>query len=137
MSQKAVSEPFQIFAAASMTGTATVNSPVSNILRRDTVAIQVQWSGSPTGTFQAFVSIDYKPALTQTEGFGAPNNGTWTPVPLTNPLTGVTSLTAPTSLGSPIMLNLNQLGQPWIYVAYVNSAGSGTLDGFMSAKSLG
>jgi hypothetical protein len=136
---KQVSEPFQNIApvANNMTGTSVINSTISNIVKRDTVGIHLSWAGSPTGTFQVLVSNDYKPQLTQTEGFGAPNSGTWVPVPITNPLTGLTALTVPTSLGSPIMLNLNQLGAAWIYVAYTNSAGTGTLTSTITAKSLG
>lgn len=129
---KEISEPFQNFTSVTgqaMTGVATLTSIPTNIKYRDSVAIQLQWTGSPTGTFQVEGSLDYNPGLTQTDG-GA-NPGQWTPLTLTP---------APVATGASgglILLNLNQLAFPWIRVQYTNSAGTGTLTGYISAKSLG
>jgi hypothetical protein len=135
--QKDVSQPFHNFVAGAMASTNTIYSTISNILHKDSVAIQLNWTGTPVGSFYVQVSNDYKPALAQSEGCGAPNNGNWIQVPLTNPLTGSTALTKPTTDGNPMGINLNQLGWAWIQVVYTNSSGSGTLTGTITAKSLG
>lgn len=120
-----------------MTGTTAIYSSISNILYKDSVGVQLQWSSSPTGTFQILVSNDYRPSLIQSEGFGAPNSGTWVPLAIQNPVTGVTATTFSTALGSPIAINLNQLAFAWLQVVYTNASGTGTLNGFITAKSLG
>lgn len=135
--QKDVSQPFLAFNAGAMASTNTIYSSISNILHKDTVGIELSWSGSPTGTFYVQVSNSYKPALAQSEGAGAPNNGNWTQVPLTDPVAGTTSLTTTTAAGNPMFLNLNQLGAAWIQIVYTNSSGSGVLNGTITAKSLG
>lgn len=135
--QKDVGQPFPTFNAATMSSTNTIYSNVSNILHKDSVGIELSWTGSPVGTFSVQVSNSYKPALAQTEGYGAPQSGTWTTLPLTDPLTGLTTLTRTTSVGSPIFINLNQLASACIQIVYTNSSGSGVLTGIITSKSLG
>jgi len=135
--QKEVSQPFQNFTNASMTGTTILFSPVTNILYRDSALVQLQWTGTPTGTFQIQVCSDYKPALTQTAGYGAPNSGTWSVLPVQDPVAGTDYTTIPTSVGSPISANLTQLAHAWLMVVYTNISGTGILNGYISAKSLG
>lgn len=115
-----------IFTTASMFGTLTVLSLPSNISYKDSVAYQVQWTGNPTGTFDVHGSVDYNPGQPQSNG--APNSGHWIPL-------GLTINTS--SSGSDNLVNLNQLGFPWIRMAYTNSTGSGVLSGYLFAKSLG
>lgn len=134
---KEVTQPYQNFTNAVMTGTTTLTSPVTSILHKDTVQVQLQWTGSPVGTFQIQACSDYKPALAQTPGFGAPNSGTWSTLPVQDPTTGTTYTSVPTSAGSPISVNLTQLGHTSIQVVYTNTSGTGTLNGFITAKSLG
>lgn len=132
---KEISEPYQNFSAAAgnqtMTGTSTLTSIPTNIKYRDSVAIQLQWTGTPTGTFSVQGSLDYSPGLPQTAAPpGGANPGTWTPITLSP---------APVASGSSgvILLNLNQLAFPWIRVQYTNASGTGVLTGYISAKSLG
>lgn len=129
--QKEVSPPFQCFSAAAgnqtMTGTNTIISLPSTVLYRDTVAYQLQWTGSPTGTFGVQVSSDYNPGLPQSAG--TQNNGIWTdvtlaPIPTTS---GVSSGT----------INLSQLGSGYVRCYYTNTTGTGVLTGYFTAKSLG
>jgi hypothetical protein len=132
---KEISEVYQNFSAGlanqTMTGTAQLISAVTNIKYKDSVAIQLKWTGTPTGTFTVDGSLDYNPGLPQS---GAPpggaNNGTWTSLVLSP---------APVASGAAgnILLNLNQLAFPWIRVTYTNASGTGTLTGYISAKSLG
>lgn len=135
--RKDVSEPFQNIVAQTMTGTSQIFSSISNILHKDSVGVQLDWTGSPTGSFEIKVSNNYKPALAQSEGFGAPNNGTWISLAIENPLTGIVATTFSTGLGSPIAINLNQLAFAWLQVVYTNASGTGVLTGNITAKSLG
>lgn len=135
--QKDVCNPFPAFDSVPVSGTNTYFSTISNILHKDTVGIELSWTGAPVGSFYVQVSNSYKPALAQTEGYGSPKSGQWTQVPLFNPITGVTSTTKPTSDGNPMFMNLDQLGAAWIQVVYTNASGSGVLTGMFTAKSLG
>ncbi len=135
--QKNVAQPFPTMSSVAVSSTTTYYSAISSILYQDTVGIELSWTGSPVGTFSVQVSNSYKPQLAQSEGSGAPNNGIWTLVPLVNPVTSVVSTTLSTSIGSPIFLNLNQLGAAWIQIVYINSSGTGTINAMITAKSLG
>lgn len=136
--RKDVSEPYSCFSSINntMTGTATLTSSVSNILHKDNVGIQLDWTGSPVGNFQIQVSNNYKPQLAQTEGLGAPNNGTWTPLQVSNDQTGTASINIPTSAGNPITLNLTQLSWAWLQVVYTNTSSTGVLTGVITAKAI-
>ena len=135
--QKDVGQPFNNLKDVSVSGTTTYYSAISNILHKDSVGIELSWTGSPVGTFSVWVSNSYKPALAQSEGNGPPSSGNWAQVPLTNPVTGVTALVASTGAGSPIFLNLNQLGSAWIQVTYTNASSTGVINSVITSKSLG
>lgn len=114
-----------------MTGTNVLTSVVSNVWYKDSVAIQLQWTGTPTGTFVVQGSLDYNPQLAQNSNqSGAPNNGTWTSLVLS-------STPAASGSSGQALINLNQLGFPYIRTQYTNASGTGVLTGFLSAKSLG
>jgi hypothetical protein len=117
-----------------MTGTGVITSPVTCIQWLDNIGVQFNFSGSPVGTFQVQVSADYS----QDAQGNVTNPGNWAAVPLTYLLTGAstTATTVPTSVGSPIYLDLNQLSAPWVRVVYTNASGTGTLNAFITAKQL-
>lgn len=117
-----------------MTGTAVITSAVTSIQWLDNIGIQLNWTGSPVGTFQIQVSADY--AQDAQGNVTVPGN--WTAIPLTYLVSGTltTALTVPTSQGSPIYLDLNQLSAPWIRVVYTNASSTGTLNAFITAKML-
>jgi hypothetical protein len=125
---KSVSLPYQNFTNASMTGTSTVTSAITNIMYRDSVSLELDWSGTPTGTFSVLGSNSYNPGLPQTDG--GQNAGTWTPITLSP---------APVTSGSAgsLLINMNQLAFAWLQVKYTNTSGSGILNGWIAAKSLG
>lgn len=97
----------------------------------DNIGIQLNFTGDsgqfPTGTFQILVSIDHKEINGNVEVTG-------TFVPLDNALFS----SAPVASGAAgnISLNLNQLSQPYLKVAYTASSGKGRLDVFISGKAI-
>lgn len=111
---------------------ASVTSTVSNIQMLDNIGLQLSWTSSPVGTFAVQVSADH---AQDTEG-NVTTAGQWTPITLTYLLSGaITQDTSiPTSVGSPIYLDLNQLSAPWIRIVYTRTSGSGTLSGYITAK---
>ena len=134
MARKDNLRQFQIITAGSMTGTSVITSPVTCIQWLDNVGIQLNWTNSPVGTFAVQVSADYA----QDFNGSVTNAGNWTPILLSylssGALTQATSI--PTSVGSPIYLDLNQLSAPWIRVVYTNSSSTGTLNAYITAKEI-
>lgn len=111
---------------------ASITSPVTSIQWLDNVGIQLNFSGAPVGSFEIQVSADYS----QDELGNVLNAGHWIPIQLSylvgGTLTQATSI--PTSVGSPIYLDLNQLSAPWVRVMYTKVSGSGSLNSFITAK---
>jgi len=99
----------------------SVTSSVTNIITADNLNQQLQWSGSPVGTFALQVSGDYEQDM-----FGnVQNAGTW-----------VTLTTLTTAGGNPAGIDLQGMGAPWYRVVYTKTSGSGTLQGFLTGKML-
>lgn len=111
-----------LFSAGVMTGTNVLTSPVINLNFLDNLGVQLHFTGTPTGTFQVQVSADYNPTTH--------NAGHWVAIVL-DPV--------PVAAGAPddIYIDMNQLSAPWVRVVYTNASGSGVLDGFATAKSVG
>lgn len=121
---------YSIITAGSMATSLT--SAVTNIEWLDNTAFQINFTGSPVGTFQAQVSADYE----QDFNGNVINAGNWIAVPLTYFLSGTltTATTVPTSVGSPIYLDLNQMSAPWIRLVYTRTSGTGTANAFVTGK---
>jgi hypothetical protein len=102
-------------------------SAVSNVEFIDNLGIQLNFTGSPVGTFQVLVSIDYD----QDNNGNVINAGHWVPIVFPEPVAG-SSIS--TSVGSPIYINLNQVAAPWIKVTYTASSGSGILNSYICGK---
>lgn len=130
MASKSVSPSYKIYDAVPISTTTSVTSSASNILYRDAVAMQFKWTGNPQGTVDVQGSLDYGPQLTQAGGNpDAPNAGTWT---------SLTFSTTPTVSGSSsLLINMSNLSFSHIRAVYTNSSGSGTLTGYIVAKSFG
>ena len=122
---------FQSITSGDMS-TVSITSAVTSIQWLDNVGIQLNFSGSPVGTFAVQVSADY---AQDTEG-NVQNPGHWIPLVLTYFISGgfTSDTSVPTSVGSPIYLDLNQLSAPWIRVVYTKGSGTGTLNAFITAK---
>lgn len=116
---------YQLFANGVMTGTSVLTSPAVHILNLDNVYLQLDFTGTPTGTFAVQVSGDH----TQDQEGNVLVAGHWVTLVL-NP--------APAAAGSAldIGIDLNQLGAPYVRVVYTNTSGVGVLNGFVSGKGL-
>jgi len=109
-----------------------LTSDVTDIQWLDDVGLQFVWTGSPVGTFSVQVSADYAQDLNG----NVQNPGHWISLILTywNGSAFVTSDSIPTSVGSPIYLDLALLSAPYIRAIYTAESGSGTLTSTITAK---
>jgi hypothetical protein len=125
---------YPIITAGAMASTNTLTSKVTNIQYLDDCGLQLDWSGSPTGTFQVEVSANYAADLNG----NVTNSGTWIPLTFSywNGTTTVTATAIPTSVGTPIYIDMALLSAPWIRVQYTNSASTGTLTAVITAKEI-
>lgn len=100
-----------------------ITSPVTNVQFLDNICIQLNFTGTPTGTFSVEVSIDHE----QDSQGAIIQAGNWVALPL-DP--------TPVAAGAAdqIILDLNQISQPWIRVIYTATSGTGSLDMIISAK---
>lgn len=98
-------------------------SEVTNIQFLDNIGIQLNFTGTPTGTFEVQVSADF---VKDPEG-RVVDAGHWIPINL--PTTPVAS-----GADGQIYIDITQISAPWIRVVYSRSGGSGSLDGFITAK---
>lgn len=121
---------FKNYDAVSMGASAT--STVTCIQFLDNIGVQLDWTGSPSGNFQVQVSANYS----QDELGNVISAGTWVPLVLSywDGSQFVTSTNIPTTLGSPVYLDLALLSAPYIRVVYTRSGGTGTLNGRITAK---
>ncbi len=104
--------------------TTALTSAVTNIQFLDNIAIQLDFAGTPTGTFQVQVSVDHA----QDNNGNVTVAGSWVPLLLSsNPVAAGTSGT--------IYIDLNQLSAPYMRVTYTGT-GAGTLNAFVSAKTI-
>jgi hypothetical protein len=130
---KNILKPFQTVTAGNMS--ASITSQVTTIQFLDNLGLQLDWTGSPIGSFQVQVSADYNQDIMG----NVLNAGSWSPIILTyippsGSLTTATSI--PTSVGSPIYVDLNQTSAPYIRVVYIASSGSGSLNAYVTAKEI-
>ena len=112
----------QIITAGDMS--ADITGPATNISYLDNVAIQLNFTGTPTGTFSIQGSLDHKEYNGQIV-----NAGNFVP------LTFSSTLAASGAAGQ-ILLDLNQLSFPYIRIVYTRTSGSGSLDAYISAKAV-
>lgn len=113
---------------------ASLTSAVTDIQFLDDIGIQFTWSGSPVGSFAIQVSADYSQDLNG----NVQNAGHWVPLTFTywNGVTFVTDTSVPTSVGSPIYVDLALLSAPYIRAVYTKASGTGSLTTTITAKML-
>lgn len=104
-----------------MTGTATITGPVTEIRGFDNISYDIQFTGTPTGTFSVLVSSSYDP-LTNPNAVFIPL--ILTPSPVASGSAGV------------IGIDINQSGFQWIKLTYTNTSSTGVLNAFISGKAL-
>lgn len=103
---------------------ASITSSVTNIQYLDNIGVQCNWNGTaPIGVIAIQVSADYA-----ADEFGnVTNPGNWFTLPTSPAVTGNT--------GS-VYVDLNQMSAPWIRAVYTKTSGTGTLNAFVTAKSI-
>lgn len=104
---------------------ASITSSVMNIQYHDNIGIQLNWTGSPTGTFAVQVSADHA----QDQNGNVTVAGNWIAVTLDPAI-------AATGGADVAYIDLNQLSAPWMRVVYTKTSGTGTLNGFVTAKTV-
>lgn len=105
--------------------TTSLTSAIIPIQWVDNIVVQMVWSGSPVGVFNAEASATY----VQDNYGNVTNTGTWDPITL-NPPARATG-----SAGS-ILLDLNQLSFPYLRIVYTKTSGTGTLNITVGGKML-
>jgi len=98
-----------------MTGTNTIYSQIIDVSRMDNIGLEVEWSGTPTGTFSILVS----------------NSGIQFNTMTFSPLLGQPSGSA-ASMG----IDINQIPFKYMFLQYVNSSGFGVLNVYGQMKDL-
>lgn len=102
---------------------ASITSTVTNLQFLDNVCVQLNFTGTPTGTFEVQVSLDHA----QDQNGNVSVAGNWTALTLS-------PSPAATGSASTIFIDMNQLSAPWIRVVYTRTSGSGTLNAYIGAK---
>lgn len=114
MGSKKVLPTAHIIISGAMTGTSTITN-TTNITNLDNMALQVEWSGTPTGTITIALSV---------------NNITF------YPLTFEPAINQPAGSAGGVLANINQASPFWLEISYTNISGSGTLNAWIEGKDL-
>lgn len=109
--RKNILPPYKSLSAGDLSQ-ATVTSSATNIEGYDNVAVQINATGTPTGTFAIQASVD---------------NVNWIDVDLPS---------APTLSGSAdqILVNMGDLAFPYLRTVYTRTSGSGSADVWVTGK---
>lgn len=108
--------PVKIFTAATLSGTASNTSVVVETKYLDNIGIQLEWTGTPNGSFDVQISSDSTVAP-----------GNWISLPYTPAI-------APAGSASNGYIDVNQTSAQWMRVVYTNTSGTGTLNGWLCGK---
>lgn len=108
---KTVLNPYVSLSNGDMTMNPLV-SQTTDVRYLDNIAVQLSWTGTPTGAFYVDGSLDQK---------------TWNPISVSP---------SPTATGAADtwLMNLSELAFPFIRIRYVPSSGSGSLTVTISGK---
>ncbi len=125
---------FDTIAAGDMSQ-ASLTSAVTDIQFLDDIGLQFTFTGSPVGTFAIQVSANYSQDLNG----NVQRVGNWVPITMTywDGAAFVTGTSIPTSVGSPIYVDLALLSAPYIRVVYTKGSGTGVLTSTITAKMVG
>jgi hypothetical protein len=113
--------PVHIIQAADMS--ASVIGTAIAIKNQDNIGIQLNWTGSPSGTFDVQISNDH----VQDPSGNITNAGNFISIPLSPAITA-------TGTPNTAFIDVNQSGAIFIRVNYNRISGTGVLDAYISAK---
>lgn len=111
--------PFSILSSGDMSG--DLQSLGVDMLSLPYGAVELVWTGTPTGTFSIDGSIDNVKAASSVVN--------WYP-------TG-TAIDSPAGASGSTLVNLTGIGFRWIRVSYVSTSGSGSLNITLFGKGIG
>jgi hypothetical protein len=113
MAGKRILPADQVITNGDMSQPSITQAIPTNIQNMDNVALQLEWTGAPVGTFAIFGSV----------------NGV-------NYRQITTNVTPPAGSPGGTIVDLNQLSFQWIYVQYTKTSGAGTLNAWIAGKAL-
>ena len=114
--------PYRFIVAASMG--ADITSNPTNIQYTDNAAVQLNFTGTGVGVFSVEGSVDHAVnSMTNLQTVV----GNWIPVTLD-------PVPVASGVDGQILIDMKELSFPWIRVVYTRTSGTGTLDGYISAK---
>lgn len=119
----AVVRPYHVIVNGNMTG--TITSSAQEIIYQDDIGVQLDWTGTPTGTFDVQVSSNF---VRDTNG-NILNPGNWISVPYLPIITA-------SGAGDDGVIDLKLLSAMYIRVVYNATGGSGTLNAYFTGKGL-
>lgn len=122
MPRKNTLEGSQIITAGDMSG--NLSSLITCIQFLDNISIQCVFTGTPNGTFAVQGSVNHK----EING-NVVTAGTFTPITL-NPIP------AATGAAGNILINLQELGFPYIQLVYTSTSSTGVLNAYISGKEI-
>ncbi len=112
--------------------TSTLTSAKTNIEGLDNIGIQYAWTGNAVGTFAIQISADYQQDMLG----NVLNAGNWVTIAVSywdgSATQTVTAI--PTTVGSPIYVDLAFLSAPWIRTVYTKISGTGSLTATITGK---
>lgn len=126
MSAKTFIKPFNVLLNGDMSQT-TLTSAITATQMVDNIGYQINFTGAPVGTFAFQISQDYEPG--RSPNSEPLNAGNWVTIPVSP------SIVASGSADS-AYVDLNQMSAPYVRVVYTKTSGTGTLNVFVTAKSL-
>lgn len=121
MSHKSNLRQYPSIVAGNMAGNLT--SPVTNIQFLDLIGLELDVTGTPSGTIAVQVSASYS----QDNNGNVLNAGQWTTL---------TSQTITSGSPTTTYIDIIPTSAPWIRLTYTASSGSGTLNAFVTGKSV-
>lgn len=114
-------KPVNLITAQSMG--ASITSPIVEVRLQDNIGIQLDWTGTPTGTFDVQISSNH---LQDING-NVQVPGTWVSLPLSPAITA--SGSADTAY-----IDLNQQSAQYMRIVYTRTSGTGSLTAVVVAK---
>lgn len=119
---------FQNITNGAMVG--DITSLVTSIVYLDDIALQFNITGTPTGIIAPQISLDYKQDFMGNVLVA----GNW--IPVQQPDGSPVQIAVVAGSPSNSIINMDFLAGTYLRVVYTHTSGTGTLNGFLSAKRL-